>query len=442
MQNNVFYFIGIGGIGMSSIARYLLELGAQVGGYDLTPSVITSSLQDSGAFITFDEQVEALPDQFKARDTRVIYTPAIPSSHKQLLFFEEQGNSVKKRAAFLGEITNSMTTLAVAGTHGKTTTTSILAHFFLSLQSPFTAFVGGMMNAHKSNLISTGKEVALVEADEFDRSFLQLTPTIACITSTDADHLDIYGTADEVANSYRAFGERVRKVLLIEKKVPLEGITYSIYEKADYYISAIIPEGFGYRFDLNSPKGNYERLYFSQLGLHNLSNALAAFAMASEFGLDERQLTEAFGTFKGVDRRLQLIVENNRHVLIDDYAHHPTEINAVFETLLNAYPKEQKCVIFQPHLFSRTRDFMDDFARALSQFDEVILLSIYPARELPIPGVNTQALANKISSKVKVSVIEKHELLPKIEDISARVKVVLGAGDIGLEVEKIKQKLI
>lgn len=442
MQNKVFYFIGIGGIGMSSIARYLMELGAQVGGYDKTPSTITSSLEESGAFITFQEEVEILPDAFKQRDVRVIFTPAVPSSHPQLQFFEKQGNERMKRAAFLGEITNSMSTLAVAGTHGKTTTTSILAHFFLSLQSPFTAFVGGMMNAHKSNLISTGRNVALVEADEFDRSFLQLSPNIACITSTDADHLDVYGTADEVFDSYRAFGNKVSDVLVVEKRVPLEGVTYSIYEKADYSITAISPDGFGYRFDLTSPKGSYQRLYFSQLGLHNLSNALAAFAMASEFGLNEQQLSTAFSTFEGVDRRLQLIVENNRHVLIDDYAHHPTEINAVFETLENAYPEERKCAIFQPHLFSRTRDFMDDFATALSQFDEVILLSIYPARELPIVGINAEALAEKISTKVNVSVIEKHQLLAQVALISARVKVVLGAGDIGLEVEKIKQKLI
>jgi UDP-N-acetylmuramate--alanine ligase len=442
MQNKVFYFIGIGGIGMSSIARYLMELGAQVGGYDKTPSTITSSLEESGAFITFQEEVEILPDAFKQRDVRVIFTPAVPSSHPQLQFFEKQGNERMKRAAFLGEITNSMSTLAVAGTHGKTTTTSILAHFFLSLQSPFTAFVGGMMNAHKSNLISTGRNVALVEADDFDRSFLQLSPNIACITSTDADHLDVYGTADEVFDSYRAFGNKVSDVLVVEKRVPLEGVTYSIYEKADYSITAIAPEGFGYRFDLTSPKGSYQRLYFSQLGLHNLSNALAAFAMASEFGLNEQQLSTAFSTFEGVDRRLQLIVENNRHVLIDDYAHHPTEINAVFETLENAYPEERKCAIFQPHLFSRTRDFMDDFATALSQFDEVILLSIYPARELPIVGINAEALAEKISTKVNVSVVEKHQLLAQVALISARVKVVLGAGDIGLEVEKIKQKLI
>ena len=441
MQNKVFYFIGIGGIGMSSIARYLMELGAQVGGYDKTPSAITSSLEESGAFVTFQEEVEILPDAFKQRDVRVIFTPAVPSSHPQLQFFEKQGNERMKRAAFLGEITNSMSTLAVAGTHGKTTTTSILAHFFLSLQSPFTAFVGGMMNAHKSNLISTGRNVALVEADEFDRSFLQLSPNIACITSTDADHLDVYGTANEVFDSYRAFGNKVSDVLVVEKRVPLEGVTYSIYEKADYSITAIAPEGFGYCFDLTSPKGSYQRLYFSQLGLHNLSNALAAFAMASEFGLNEQQLSTAFSTFEGVDRRLQLIVENNRHVLIDDYAHHPTEINAVFETLENAYPEERKCAIFQPHLFSRTRDFMDDFATALSQFDEVILLSIYPARELPIVGINAEALAEKISTKVNVSVVEKHQLLAQVALISARVKVVLGAGDIGLEVEKIKQKL-
>ncbi len=403
MQNSRFYFIGIGGIGMSSIARYLIGLGAKVGGYDKTPSAITTSLVASGAFITYDEEVAALPAAFKQKATRVIFTPAIPNSHPQLQFYKKQGNNLIKRAALLGEITKEMTTLAVAGTHGKTTTTSILTHFFLSLDSPFTAFVGGVMNAQQTNLISTGNEVALVEADEFDRSFLTLSPKIACITSTDADHLDVYGTADELSESYCAFGKRVSDVLVLEKRVPLDGVTYSIYEKADYYITAIRPEGFGYHFDLHSRKGAYTDLYFSQLGLHNLSNALAAFAMASEFGLAEQLLTKAFGTFEGVHRRLQLIVENDQHVLIDDYAHHPTEINAVFETLENAYPEEQKSVIFQPHLFSRTRDFLDDFAASLSQFDEVLLLSIYPARELPIPGVDAGALAKKSTQKIKLS---------------------------------------
>lgn len=441
MQNSTFYFIGIGGIGMSSIARYLIGLGAKVGGYDKTPSAITASLVDNGACITFDEGVAAIPSAFKQKETRVIFTPAIPANHSQLQFYQKQGNNLLKRAAFLGEITKEMSTLAVAGTHGKTTTTSILAHFFLCLDSPFTAFVGGVMNAQQTNLISTGNRVALVEADEFDRSFLALSPKIACITSTDADHLDIYGTAEELSDSYRAFGERVSDVLVLEKRVPLDGVTYSIYEKADYFITAIRPEGFGYRFDLQSPKGSYDDLYFSQLGLHNLSNALAAFAMASEFGLKEQLLTKAFGSFEGVNRRLQLIVENDQHVLIDDYAHHPTEINAVFETLENAYPDEQKSVIFQPHLFTRTRDFMDDFAASLSQFDEVILLSIYPARELPIPGVDAEALAKKIDSKKTVTVVEKDQLLQKVKGLAPRVKVVLGAGDIGLEVEKIKQIL-
>lgn len=427
---------------MSSIARYLIRLGAKVGGYDKTPSAITTSLVASGACITFDEGIAALPAAFKQKSTRVIFTPAIPTTHPQFQFYKKQGNNLIKRAVILGEITKKMTTLAVAGTHGKTTTTSILTHFFLSLDSPFTAFVGGVMNTQQTNLISTGNEVALVEADEFDRSFLTLSPKIACITSTDADHLDIYGTADELSESYRAFGERVSDVLVLEKRVPLEGITYSIYEKADYHITAIRPEGFGYRFDLYSPKGIYSNLYFSQLGLHNLSNALAAFSMASEFGLEEQLLAKAFGTFEGVHRRLQLILENEQHVLIDDYAHHPTEINAVFETLENAYPKEQKSVIFQPHLFSRTRDFLDDFAASLSQFDEVLLLSIYPARELPIPGVDAGALAKKINPKNKVIVLEKEQLLEKVQGLTSRVKVVLGAGDIGLEVEKIKQTLL
>ena len=441
MKKQPFYFIGIGGIGMSSIARFLLQQGCEVGGYDKTPSPITAALIEEGATVVFDQNVKALPAAFSTLGTKVIYTPAIPEGHPQKDFFDQQGNSVVKRSVFLGELTKDKPTLAVAGTHGKTTTTAILAHLFSSLGESFTAFIGGVLNQNKTNLLSTGFDTILVEADEFDRSFLQLSPTIGCVTSVDADHLDIYGTEAEVVAAYRAFSDKITAVKVVEKKVPLSGLTYSIEEEADYFAEGIKAKGFGYRFDLHTPNKVYREVYFSQLGLHNLSNALAAFAMASQYGLSEERLVAALASFKGVERRLQLILSTSNHILIDDYAHHPTEIRAVYDTLENAYPEEEKCVVFQPHLFSRTQDFMEDFAAVLKLFDRVILLPIYPARELPIAGVTSSALAEKISPETQVEVVDKTQLREKIDSLPQRIKVILGAGDIGLELNVLKEKL-
>jgi len=441
MNKTAYYFIGIGGIGMSSIARFLLNKGALVAGYDKTRTPLTKALEDAGVLITYNEEVEHIPVGFEAETTKVIFTPAIPASHAQKCFFEAQGNSLQKRAAFLGEITRDVPTLAVAGTHGKTTTTAILAHLFTATEQSFTAFVGGMVQAAQSNFISTGMDAVLVEADEFDRSFLQLHPQLACITSIDPDHLDIYGSAAEVESAYKSFFGQIKQVGIVEKSIPFPGLTYSIKETADYHVTQLQAEGFGYRFDLHTPKNSFEGVYFSQLGLHNLSNALAAFALASQYGIDEKALATALGTFKGVERRLQLLLESPKHILIDDYAHHPTEISAVFETLADAYPKEKKCVVFQPHLFSRTQDFMADFAAALAQFDQVFLLPIYPARELPIEGVTSEALAEMMRSKKEVTLLKKEEIFLALNESDARVKVLLGAGDIGLEVTDLQLKL-
>ena len=441
MKKQPFYFIGIGGIGMSSIARFLLQQVCEVGGYDKTPSPITAALIEEGATVVFDQNVKALPAAFSTLGTKVIYTPAIPEVHPQKDFFDQQGNSVVKRSVFLGELTKDKPTLAVAGTHGKTTTTAILAHLFSSLGESFTAFIGGVLNQNKTNLLSTGFETILVEADEFDRSFLQLSPTIGCVTSVDADHLDIYGTEAEVLAAYRAFSDKITAVKVVEKKVPLSGLAYSIEEEADYFAEGIKAKGFGYQFDLHTPNKVYREVYFSQLGLHNLSNALAAFAMASQYGLSEERLVAVLASFKGVERRLQLILSTSNHILIDDYAHHPTEIRAVYDTLENAYPEEEKCVVFQPHLFSRTQDFMQDFAAVLQLFDRVILLPIYPARELPIAGVTSSALAEIISPETQVEVVDKTQLREKIDSLPQRIKVILGAGDIGLELNVLKEKL-
>ena len=440
-KDQTYYFIGIGGIGMSSIARYLVLQGAQVFGYDKTPSALTSSLESLGIQIVFNDLVDSLPKEVCSIKTQVVFTPAIPKNHAQLKYFENQGNQIMKRAELLGDLTRNTICLAVAGTHGKTTTTAILTHLFQQSEASFTAFVGGVFQDSKTNMLSSGSEYTLVEADEFDRSFLHLNPTIACITSIDADHLDIYGDASQMKESYAQFASQVKKTLFVEKGIPMAGLTYSVTEKADYYMDQIKPVSAGLEFTLHTPEGVFEKQYFNQLGAHNLSNALAAISMASKAGIPVADLVEGLKTFPGVERRLQVLIDREDLVLIDDYAHHPTEIKAVYETLNTSFPDDEKCVVFQPHLFSRTQDFMTEFASVLSLFDRVFLLDIYPARELPIDGVDSEALKDLITIN-NVELITKEELGAKLSETQERIISILGAGDIGAEVSKIKEILI
>ena len=290
-------------------------------------------------------------------------------------------------------------------------------------------------------MMSRGNTYTLVEADEFDRSFLHLRPTIACITSMDLDHLDVYSDAASLQAAYVEFASQVKEALFVEKNIALNGITYSVSEEADFYIDAIKPDASGSYFDLHTPDGVYKNQFFNQLGMHNLSNALVALAMASKAGLQLQDLVKSLATFPGVQRRLQVLINNDNRVLIDDYAHHPTEIKAVYETLKLSFPTEEKCVVFQPHLFSRTQDFMTDFARVLSLFDRVLLLDIYAARELPIVGVSSAALKEMISGP-SVELITKKDLANRLSLVEERIIVLLGAGDIGVEVEAIKHKLL
>lgn len=440
-KDQTYYFIGIGGIGMSSIARYLVLQGAQVFGYDKTPSAVTSSLESLGIQIVFNDLVDSLPKEVCSIKTQVVFTPAIPKNHAQLKYFENQGNQIMKRAELLGDLTRNTICLAVAGTHGKTTTTAILTHLFQQSEASFTAFVGGVFQDSKTNMLSSGSEYTLVEADEFDRSFLHLNPTIACITSIDADHLDIYGDASQMKESYAQFASQVKKTLFVEKGIPMAGLTYSVTEKADYYMDQIKPVSAGLEFTLHTPEGVFEKQYFNQLGAHNLSNALAAISMASKAGIPVADLVEGLKTFPGVERRLQVLIDREDLVLIDDYAHHPTEIKAVYETLNTSFPDDEKCVVFQPHLFSRTQDFMTEFASVLSLFDRVFLLDIYPARELPIDGVDSEVLKDLITIN-NVELITKEELGAKLSETQERIISILGAGDIGAEVSKIKEILI
>ncbi|CAA0154539.1 UDP-N-acetylmuramate--L-alanine ligase [Tenacibaculum maritimum] len=433
------YFIGIGGIGMSAIARYFSANGKMVVGYDKTPTSITSALQKLGIDIHFEDAVENIPISFlDAEKTLVVYTPAISKNHSELSYFIENGFTVLKRAEILGQITQDTFCLAVAGTHGKTTTSSILGHIVAPYKA--TSFLGGIAENYNSNLILGEDKVSVVEADEFDRSFLQLSPDIACVTSMDADHLDIYGDPDALQQSFKDFAGKVSNTLIVAKGLPLEGLTYAIDEEADYKAFNLRVAQGTYIFDVKTPSSEITNIELNLPGNHNVMNALAALAIADVYGISLEKIKEQLRTFKGVKRRFTYKIKTEDLVLIDDYAHHPTEINAVEKSVRQMYPDEKVLVVFQPHLFSRTQDFADDFAEALSKFDEVILLDIYPARELPIEGIDSHWLLKKINKKHKVVSLQK-DLIRRIKESSAKIVTMLGAGDIGIMVDKVREEL-
>ena len=438
--NNV-YFIGIGGIGMSALVRYFVANGKSVSGYDKTPSDITYALQELGVYIHFNDNIiEIDPRYLNQEDTLVVYTPAIPKSHSELNYFKTNGFNVHKRSVVLGEITKQTKCLAVAGTHGKTTTTSILGHLLQVCDVPVTAFLGGISENYNSNLILNGTDITIVEADEFDRSFLTLSPDLACITSMDADHLDIYGDASELIKSFKDFTHCIKPngKLFIKNGLPLAGITYGIEDDSDYSANNVKIENGSYVFDFKTPNGFYKDFKFNLPGRHNLSNAIIALAMADDFGCPHNQLAKALASYKGVKRRFTYQIKTDDFVFIDDYAHHPEEINAVHQAVREMYPEKEVLAIFQPHLFSRTRDFADEFAESLSKFDELILLDIYPARELPIEGVTSSWLLNKVKSEHK-KLVSKSHLIDEIKKSRAQIILTIGAGDIGKEVKYIKE---
>ncbi|OCK43205.1 UDP-N-acetylmuramate--L-alanine ligase [Tenacibaculum soleae] len=433
------YFIGIGGIGMSAIARYFSVNGKQVFGYDKTPSPITQKLERIGVKIHFDDAVKniALPCLDK-ESTLVVYTPAVPKEHQELNYFKNNGFEVLKRAEILGEITKNTFCLAVAGTHGKTTTSSILGHIMQPEKA--TSFLGGFAENYNSNLILGEDKISVVEADEFDRSFLKLSPNIACVTSMDADHLDIYGENEMLQQSFRDFANKVSDTLIIAKGLPLKGLTYAVNESADYKAFNVRVGTGKYVFDVQTPTSVIKNIEFHLPGKHNMMNALAAIAMANVYGLSLIKIKEQLKTFKGVQRRFSYKIKREDIVLIDDYAHHPTEINAVEHSVREMYPNEKVLAVFQPHLYSRTKDFINDFAVALSKFDEVLLLDIYPARELPITGVTSSWLLNKLTINNKKLVV-KDKLGEEVLKSDAKIITMLGAGDIGLLVDEVKSKL-
>ncbi|WP_442267369.1 UDP-N-acetylmuramate--L-alanine ligase [Tenacibaculum sp. ZS6-P6] len=437
---HIIYFIGIGGIGMSALARYFHANGKQVAGYDKTPSPITEDLQSLGIEIHFEDDINLIPKEvFVKENSLVVYTPAIPKIHTELNYFKDNDFEVLKRAEILGRITNDTYCLAVAGTHGKTTTSSILGHIMQPEEA--TAFLGGIAENYSSNLILGKDKISVVEADEFDRSFLHLSPNIACITSMDADHLDIYGEYQALLDSFKAFSNKVSEQLIVAKGLPIEGLTYAIEEDADYVASNLRIVNGVYVFDVKTPKNNINDIEFSLPGRHNIMNALAALALADVYGVSLDKIKEQLASFSGVQRRFAYKVRSENLVLIDDYAHHPTEINAVESAVREMYPSEEVLVVFQPHLFTRTRDFVDDFALSLSKFDQVMLLDIYPARELPIEGVTSKWLLDKITAEKK-QLLSKEEMIKQIKLTNAKVIVMLGAGDIGLMVNEVKDELI
>jgi UDP-N-acetylmuramate--alanine ligase len=434
------YFVGIGGIGMSAIARYFVSNGKKVAGYDKTPSQITADLGALGIEIHFEDGVQNIPISFlNKEETLVVYTPAIPKDHSEFNYFLDNKFNVLKRAAVLGKITETTFCLAVAGTHGKTTTSSILGHVMAEVKA--TSFLGGIAENYNSNLILGGAEISVVEADEFDRSFLQLSPNIACITSMDADHLDIYENPEALTSSFIEFSNKVSDTLIVAKGLPLNGLTYAVEEDADYKAFNLKIENGTYIFDVKTPTSEIKNIVFQLPGQHNVMNALAALAMADVYGIPLENIKQSLSTFKGVKRRFSYKIKTADFVLIDDYAHHPTEINAVAHSIREMYPNEEVLVVFQPHLFSRTRDFIDDFAFALGKFDAVLLLDIYPAREIPIRGVDSNWLLSKIENKRK-KLSQKNNLIKDIKNSTAKVVVMLGAGDIGVLVNEVTSALL
>lgn len=435
------YFIGIGGIGMSALAKYFVASGFKVAGYDRTESAITKSLEEMGAAVHFKDSINEIPKRFLGKEsTLVVYTPAIPKDHTEYNYFLRNKFLVFKRAEVLGLITKNSFSFAVAGTHGKTTTSSILGHILHEAGLNATSFLGGIAENYNSNLILGGDKISVVEADEFDRSFLHLSPNIACITSMDADHLDIYGEEEALTRSFNDFAAKVSDRLFVRYGLKLDGISYGFEADADYRATNLKIENGTYVFDVSTPKETYKNIELNLAGKHNVLNTLVALAMANSYGVPLPTIAKALLNFKGVQRRFSYKIKTDGFVLIDDYAHHPTEIKAVADTVKEMYPDKENLVVFQPHLFSRTKDFADDFAESLGKFDQVLLLDIYPARERPIEGVDSQWLLDKIKVDNK-QLVPKKEVLPAILKSNAAVVLMLGAGDIGVLIEEITTEL-
>lgn len=435
------YFIGIGGIGMSNLARYFLSKGKRVGGYDRTETPLTQALQKEGAFVHYEDAVQALPASFTndKEKTLVVYTPAVPATHGELVFFSEQGFTIMKRAQVLGEITKTSDAICVAGTHGKTTVSSMTAHLLRQSHVDCNAFLGGILKNYDSNLLLSDKSnITVAEADEYDRSFHWLRPWIAIITSADPDHLDIYGTEEAYRESFEKFTSLIRPhgYLIMKKGAPVtpqidETVTVMTYgeEEGDYHAENIRIGGGEILFDFVSPEKKITDILLGVPVKINIENAVAAIAAAMRCDVTDEEIRHAMHTFGGAKRRFDFHIKSQKIVFIDDYAHHPQELSAAIHSIKALYPDRKVTGIFQPHLYTRTRDFADDFGHSLSHLDEVILLDIYPAREEPIPGVSSQIIFEGITSPEKV-LCRKEKLLEFLRHKPLEVLVTFGAGDI------------
>ena len=431
MINKKYFFIGIGGIGMSSIAQYLHDKGNIIFGYDRENNQSVKILLNKGIVITNKLNLDLIPKEMIGEDVEIIYTPAVKNDNIYLDYFISKGlNKIYKRSEILGEITKNSKCIAVAGTHGKTTTTGIISHLLYSHGVKFKAFVGGIMKGYNSNYIYTGDDYVVVEADEYDRSFLNLSPDYAVITSIESDHLDVYGDFDSLNKSFELFASNVTSGLVAEEQIKIKrDYTFSITNEADYRASNILMKNNGISFNLKTPNNYFTNVYVKIIGMHNLKNVLSALSVIDQIKeIDIKELLPFLGTLKGIERRMEVYTIDDK-IIIDDYAHHPTEIESVYDTIITNYKNKSKAVIFQPHLFSRTRDFMDEFALVLSKFDEVYLLDIYPAREKPIDGVNSQLLLKKINSSKK-EMISKDSINDIIINSNTDVISILGAGNL------------
>ena len=435
------YFLGIGGIGMSAIARYYLQCGKKIYGYDRTPSTITEQLEEAGAILHFEEDISKIPDDVEY----VVYTPAVPKNHKEYIYFQEHNIPIHKRSEVLGLLTDGHPTIAVAGTHGKTTTTSMLAHM-LDPYRKLTAFIGGIAKNFDSNVvINKAFDTAVVEADEFDRSFLTLHPAIAVITSMDADHLDVYGDRRHLIQSFQLFANQVSKNLLIHEKVVdlithPHKLTYGTGSNCDYCIGDVEMTPRTSSFSLTEQNGHIHHFSVGVSGQHNVTNAAAACAIGLLLHLTDEQIQRQMESFNGVKRRFDYQICRDDLVFIDDYAHHPEEIRAIFTAVKRLYADKELTVVFQPHLYTRTRDFGPQFAEVLSIADRVILLDIYPAREQPIEGITSQWVLDQIVAKEKV-LVNKERLLPYLQKTQPQVLLTVGAGDIDRLVPILKEGL-
>jgi UDP-N-acetylmuramate--alanine ligase len=452
----LYYFLGIGGIGMSALARYFHHFGKKVCGYDKTRTALTSQLEKEGIACRYEENVEQLKSLlslYKPEDVLVVYTPAVPQDHAEYQYLQNNAIQILKRAQVLGLITKQFKTIAIAGTHGKTTTTTMVAHLLKFNQVNCFAFMGGISANYQTNLLlgdpNNSNSYVVAEADEYDRSFLTLHPYIAVITNCDADHLDIYGNHQYVKESYELFAKNIdpKGLLLVNKNVdndlrlPDNKMVYSLNLNTDYVAENVRFIENEAHFNVKSPKETLQDVCLGITGTHNVENALAAIAIAQHVGLTGEQIKNALRSFKGVKRRFDYRIKTKQLVFIDDYAHHPEELKATITSARKIYPGKKLTGIFQPHLFSRTRDFADGFAESLSLLDEVILLDIYPAREKPIDGINSLMLLNKINSNQK-HLFSKQELLSFVTKQSFEVLLTMGAGDIDTLVEPIEKSLL